>query len=100
MQNPNSRRGRVVDEPALIKALQQGRIAAAGLDVTEQEPASKDNPLRTMENVILTPHTAYYSDEAYVESRRRVGQEIAAILTGKKPRNCVNPSVLEQLALT
>lgn len=96
----NTGRGRVVDEPALIKALQEGKIAAAGLDVTEQEPAAKDNPLRAMENVILTPHTAYYSDEAYVESRRRVGQEIAAILTSKRPRNCVNPSVLEKLPLT
>ena len=96
----NTGRGRVVDEPALIKALQEGKIAQAALDVTEQEPAAKDNPLRTMDNVILTPHTAYYSDEAYVESRRRVGQEIAAILTGKRPRNCVNPSVLEKLPLT
>jgi D-3-phosphoglycerate dehydrogenase len=95
----NTGRGRVVDEEALIKALQSGKIAAAALDVTEQEPADKSNPLRTMENVLLTPHTAYYSDEAYVESRRRVGQEIAAILRGKKPRNCVNPSVLEKLAL-
>jgi D-3-phosphoglycerate dehydrogenase len=96
----NTGRGRVVDEPALIRALQEGRIAAAGLDVTEQEPADPNNPLRTMENVILTPHTAYYSDEAYVESRRRVGQEIAAILSGRRPRNCVNPSVLERLSLT
>jgi len=79
----NTGRGRVVDEPALIAALQAGKIAAVALDVTEQEPADKANPLRTMENVLLTPHTAYYSDEAYVESRRRVGQEIAAILTGK-----------------
>lgn len=95
----NTGRGRVVDEPALIAALQAGKIAAAGLDVTEQEPADPNNPLRTMENVILTPHTAYYSDEAYVESRRRVGQEIAAIFGGKRPRNCVNPSVLERLSL-
>jgi D-3-phosphoglycerate dehydrogenase len=95
----NTGRGRVVDEPALIKALQERKIAAAALDVTEQEPADKVNPLRAMDNVLLTPHTAYYSDEAYVESRRRVGQEIAAILTGKRPRNCVNPSVLEKLPL-
>ena len=96
----NTGRGPTVDEPALVKALQEGQIAAAAIDVTEEEPAAKDNPLRTMENVILTPHTAYYSDEAYVESRRRVGQEIAAILTGRRPRNCVNPSVLERLPLS
>ena len=96
----NTGRGRVVDEPALIRALQAGRPAAAGLDVLEQEPTAEDNPLRTMPNVIVTPHVAYYSDEAYVDSRRRVGQEVAAILSGRRPRNCVNPSVLERLALT
>jgi D-3-phosphoglycerate dehydrogenase len=95
----NTGRGRVVDEAALTRALREGKIAAAGLDVLEQEPAAQDNPLRAMSNVVITPHVAYYSDEAYVESRRRVGQEIAAILSGRRPRNCVNPAVLEHLSL-
>jgi D-3-phosphoglycerate dehydrogenase len=95
----NTGRGRVVDEPALIKALQEGKLAAAGLDVLEDEPPDPNNPLLKMDNVMVTPHTAFYSDEAFVESRRRVGQEIAAILSGKRPRNCVNKEVLERTGL-
>ena len=96
----NTGRGRVVDEPALIRALQAGTIAAAGLDVLEDEPPDPNNPLLTMDNVIVTPHTAFYSDEAFVESRRRVGQEVAAILSGRRPRNCVNREVLDRTNLT
>jgi D-3-phosphoglycerate dehydrogenase len=95
----NTGRGRVVDEPALIRALQDGGIAAAGLDVLEDEPPDPNNPLLKMDNVIVTPHTAFYSDEAFVESRRRVGQEVAAILSGRRPRNCVNREVLDRTNL-
>ena len=95
----NTGRGRVVDEPALIRALQEGKIAAAGLDVLEDEPPDPNNPLLKMENVLVTPHTAFYSDEAFVESRRRVGQEVAAILSGRRPRNCVNREVLDRTNL-
>jgi D-3-phosphoglycerate dehydrogenase / 2-oxoglutarate reductase len=95
----NTGRGRVVDEAALIKALQEKRIAAAGLDVLEDEPPDPNNPLLKMDNVIVTPHTAFYSDEAFIESRRRVGQEVASILTGTRPRNCVNTEVLERTGL-
>jgi D-3-phosphoglycerate dehydrogenase / 2-oxoglutarate reductase len=95
----NTGRGKVVDEAALIRALQSGRIAGAGLDVTEVEPAAKDNPLRSMPNVILTPHVAYYSDEAFIASRRRVGEEVAAVFQGRRPKHVVNPSVLERLSL-
>jgi D-3-phosphoglycerate dehydrogenase len=95
----NTGRGRVVDEPALIRALQEGKIAAAGLDVLEDEPPDPNNPLLKMDNVMVTPHTAFYSDEAFAESRRRVGQEVAAILSGKRPRNCVNREVLDRTGL-
>ena len=95
----NTGRGRVVDEAALTRALREGKLAGAGLDVLEQEPPDPKNPLLTMPNVVVTPHVAYFSDEAYVASRRRVGQEVAAILSGKRPRNIVNPAVLERLAL-
>lgn len=95
----NTGRGRVVDEPALIRALQTGKIAAAGLDVLEAEPPDPANPLLSMENVLVTPHTAFYSDEAFQESRRRVGQEIAAVLSGHRPRNCVNREVLDRTNL-
>ncbi len=95
----NTGRGKVVDERALIRALEQGKIAGAGVDVLEQEPPDPKNPLLTMPNVVVTPHVAYFSDEAYVASRRRVGQEVAVILSGRRPRNIVNPAVLERLAL-
>ncbi|MFN8637736.1 MAG: C-terminal binding protein [Chloroflexota bacterium] len=95
----NTGRGRVVDEPALIRALREGKIAAAGLDVLEDEPPDPNNPLFSMDNVMVTPHTAFYSDEAFIESRRRVGQEVAAVLTGHRPRNCVNREVLERTSL-
>ena len=95
----NTGRGKVVDEPALIRALEAGQIAGAGLDVLEEEPPEPNNPLLKMPNVVVTPHMASYSNEANVARRRRVGEEIAAVLTGKRPRNVVNKSVLERLAL-
>ena len=95
----NNGRGPTVDEGALIKALQEGWIAAAGLDVLEQEPPDPDNPLLSMENVTLTPHVASASERMRPETRRRIGQEIALVLTGRWPRTCVNPSVLEKTDL-
>jgi D-3-phosphoglycerate dehydrogenase len=92
-------RGATVDEPALVKALQEGWIAGAGLDVLEQEPPAATNPLLKMDNVILTPHVASASARFDPVRRRRVGQEIALVLTGRWPRSCVNPSVLEKSAL-
>jgi D-3-phosphoglycerate dehydrogenase len=92
-------RGPTVDEAALIRALKEGWIAAAGLDVLEQEPPSSDNPLLTMDNVILTPHVASASARFDPVRKRRVGQEIALVLNGRWPRSCVNPSVLEKSGL-
>src|SRR2546428_439344 len=95
----NTGRGPTVDEPALIRALQEGWIAAAGLDVLEQEPPRPDNPILKMDNVILSPHVASASARMDPERRRRVGQEIALVLSGRWPRSCVNPSVLEKTGL-
>ena len=92
----NTGRGPTVDEPALIKALEQGWIAGAGLDVLEQEPPVSVNPLMKMENVILTAHVASASARFDPARRRRVGQELALVLNGQWPRSCVNPSVLER----
>jgi D-3-phosphoglycerate dehydrogenase len=89
----NTGRGRVVDEPALIRALQEGWIGAAALDVLEQEPPDPSNPLLHMPNVIVTPHMASYSNEANVARRQRVGQDIAAVLRGGRPTHYVNPAV-------
>ncbi len=95
----NTGRGPTVDESALIKALQEGWIAGAGLDVLEDEPPSPANPLRRMDNVILTAHVASASARFDPERRRRVGREIALVLTGRWPRSCVNPSVLVKTTL-
>ena len=89
-------RGPVVDEAALVQALRDGEIAGAGLDVLEQEPPDPENPLLHMDNVILTPHVASASSRMGPESRRRVGFEIALVLTGRWPKSCGNPSVLEK----
>jgi D-3-phosphoglycerate dehydrogenase len=95
----NNGRGPTVDEKALIKALEQGWIAGAGLDVLEQEPPEPENPLLHMENVILTPHIASASQRMAPETRRRVGQEISLVLTGRWPKSCVNPAVLADAGL-
>ncbi len=95
----NTGRGPTVDESALIKALQEGWIAAAGLDVLEQEPPAPTNPLLKMDNVILTAHVASASARFDPARRRRVGHEIALVLSGRWPRSCVNPSVLEKTTL-
>ena len=95
----NNGRGPTVEEAALIHALEQKWIAGAGLDVLEFEQPSKDNPLLKMDNVIITPHVASASSRMAPETRRRVGQEISLVLSGRWPRTCVNPSVLEKTQL-
>jgi D-3-phosphoglycerate dehydrogenase / 2-oxoglutarate reductase len=95
----NTCRGPVVDEQALIAALQAGHILGAGLDVTEQEPVDPQNPLLQMPNVVVTPHMASASEWAGAERRRRPAQEVAAVVTGHRPRAVWNPAVLERLAL-
>src|SRR6266508_669803 len=95
----NTGRGPTVDEASLIKALLECWMAGAGLDVLEQEPPAPSNPLLGMNNVILTAHVASASARFDPARRRRVGREIALVLSGKWPRSCVNPSVLEKTGL-
>jgi D-3-phosphoglycerate dehydrogenase len=95
----NTGRGPVVDEEALIAALRAGKLAGAGLDVLEQEPPDPNNPLLSMPNVTVTPHVAAQSNESAVARRRRHGEEIARVLTGKRPLHPVNREVLERLPL-
>lgn len=95
----NTARGPMIDETALIEALQTGQIAGAGLDVLEQEPPELDNPLFQMENVVITPHVASATTRMRPETRRRVGREVALVLRGKWPMSCVNPTVLPKVAL-
>jgi len=91
----NTARGPVVDQQALIAALKAGRIAGAGLDVFEREPLEPDSPLASMDNVILTPHTAGMSDTSQIAVRHRTARNIAAALSGKWPetRDLINPQV-------
>ena len=95
----NTGRGPTVDEPALIKALQEGWIAGAGLDVLETEPPGHNNPLLRMSNVILTAHVASASARFDPARKRRVGQELALALSGRWPMSCVNPAVLDKSGL-
>ncbi|MFI4976685.1 MAG: C-terminal binding protein [Caulobacterales bacterium] len=95
----NTARGPIVDEAALIEALQAGTIAGAGLDVLEQEPPRQDNPLFAMDNVLITPHVASATTRMRPETRRRVGREVALVLRGRWPMSCVNPTVLPRVAL-
>ncbi|HYC64938.1 MAG TPA: C-terminal binding protein, partial [Reyranellaceae bacterium] len=95
----NTGRGSTVDEAAMIKALQEGWIAGAGLDVMEVEPIGHNNPMLGMDNVTLTAHVASASARFDVARKRRAGAEMALVLSGKWPRSCVNPAVLEKSKL-
>ena len=89
----NTARGGLVDEEALYDALSRGVIAGAGLDVMEPEPPSLDNPLLHLDNVIVTAHSANYSQESAVELRRRPEEEVFRVLRGEWPYGFVNPQV-------
>ena len=92
-------RGPVADETALIRALQENWIAGAGLDVFEEEPLPTDSPLVELDNVVLTPHSAGYSDSSRPKGRTRAAQEAVRVLKGYCPENLVNPEVAEVLTL-
>ncbi len=93
----NTCRGSVNDEPALIEALQQGKIRGAGLDVFEQEPVDPNNPLLQMKNVITAPHSAGQSTRSAWLSRQRASQQVAAVLRGEWPSSGQNPEVTSKL---
>jgi D-3-phosphoglycerate dehydrogenase len=93
----NTSRGAVVNETDLIAALQAGRIAGAALDVFATEPLEADNPLLSMENVVLTPHTASYADATFASMRRRVAVSALAVVRGGLPEFVANPAVLDKL---
>lgn len=86
----NAARGSIVDEQALISALQNGRIAGAALDVLEKEPVDRQSPLLTMDQVILTSHFGGYSEEAIETLQRKAAQEAVNILSGNPPFHAVN----------
>jgi len=89
----NTSRGGLIDEKALIDALRNKKIAGAALDVFDQEPINQDNPLLSMENVILSPHVGWYSEESQIDLQTKAAQGVADVLIGKKPQYLVNPEV-------
>ena len=95
----NTGRGATVEEPGLIRALTEGWIAHAALDVLETEPPGHNNPLLSMGNVTLSPHNASASSRFDPARKRRVGHELALAAKGLWPMGCVNPSVLQTTTL-
>lgn len=91
----NTSRGPVVDEGALIDALQTGKIGAAGLDVFTQEPIQKDNKLLRLSNVVLAPHIGSASTKTRATMAKMCATNLIAALNGQKPPNLVNTEVYE-----
>lgn len=89
----NTARGALINEDDLVEALEKGYIAGAALDVTEPEPINPNSKLKTMDNVIITPHAAWYTEEAQDSLQMQAAQEVARVLSGKKPLNLVNKMV-------
>jgi D-3-phosphoglycerate dehydrogenase / 2-oxoglutarate reductase len=87
----NTARGGLVDEYALAEALGSGRLRGAALDVLVTEPPPADHPLRVLPNLLLTPHAAWYSEEAIVELRRKAVEAALALLRGERPSGIVAP---------
>jgi D-3-phosphoglycerate dehydrogenase len=94
----NTARGELVDERALYTALAEGIIAGAGLDVLESEPPDRDNPLLKLNNVLVTGHFAYYSEESGEELFRWPWEEVARVLQGEWPQGLVNAQVKERFS--
>ncbi len=91
----NAGRGPVVDENALITALQEGTIHAAGLDVFEKEPLPADSPLLSLPNVVTLPHIGSATHETRYGMMQDAVENLIAAMSGKVEKNCVNPQVLE-----
>ncbi len=92
----NTSRGEVIDEQAMIIALQSGQLFAAGLDTTEQEPILSDNPLLSLENVVLTPHVGGSTPDALAAMATGAVDNVLSFLAGRLPdvRSCVNPQIV------
>jgi D-3-phosphoglycerate dehydrogenase len=91
----NASRGGVVNEDALVKALQNKKIAGAGLDVFNEEPVPADHPLLKLENVILTPHSAALTRECVTRMAIEAAKCVLDVLAGREPQNVANRQILE-----
>jgi phosphoglycerate dehydrogenase-like enzyme len=91
----NTARGHLLDEAALVAALRECRIGGAALDVYQEEPLPVDHPLRSLENVVLSPHMGSVTSDAYDLFFSQAVENIAAYLDGRVPAGAVNPHVLD-----
>ena len=87
----NTARAPLIDTTALVTALELGQVRGAGLDLVEGEQLPTDHPLLHFDNVVITPHVAWYSEEAKVNLRRMAVQEVIRVLHGGKPNSLLNP---------
>ena len=92
----NTARGPIVDQTALTEALQDGRIAGAGLDVFEQEPPDANEPLLTLDNVIVTPHALCWTDQHFAGSGAADVRAVMAVMAGRAPSGIVNRDVVDR----
>ena len=91
----NTARGGIVDQDALLRALEEKWVAGAGVDVFEPERLPSDHPLLAQPNLIATPHVAFYSEESVHDLEVLAAENVAAVLSGRRPANLVNPEVLD-----
>ena len=95
----NTSRGPIIDERNLYVALKERWIAGAALDVMEKEPPDWENLLPKLDNLIITPHISFYSEESYVELKTKVAESVRSVLQGELPRAMVNPQAVNRKAI-
>jgi phosphoglycerate dehydrogenase-like enzyme len=88
----NISRGPIVEEAAMVAALRSGQLAGAGLDVFDREPLPADHPLRSLDNVVLTPHTGYVTEQGWRTAWPRMAEDVAAYLAGSPVRVVADPA--------
>jgi phosphoglycerate dehydrogenase-like enzyme len=94
----NISRGPIVEEEALVEALRSGHLAGAGLDVFDREPLPADHPFRSLENVVVTPHIGYVTEQLFRTAWQRMAQDVAAYLAGSPIRVVTDPADLPPMA--
>jgi len=94
----NISRGPLVEETALVEALRSGRLAGAGLDVFDREPLPANHPFRSLENVVVTPHIGYVTEDMFRSAWQRMAEDVAAYLAGSPIRVVTDSAALPQMA--